>query len=564
MARQSRQAPERRKVKAKAKQGTPRRAPQAGEAALTPFFTGQRLVLLAILLLAAALRAAYLIDDFPIITDEAIYLRWGEIIQNQGQWFVSLLDGKQPFSYWIIALTRFISDGDPLFAGRMISVFAGVLTTLTIYAIGRDLSGARAGLAGAFLYAVLPWAMVYDRLAYGEALVNLFGALIVYTSVRGFQSQTANTRWMLVAGLALGLGFFTKTTALLFAFIPALCGVWLAHRPVGRLIKNLAVIYGVAVVFPLVSAVSQPPAPTFESGNMILHQTSFFVTPAELWQNPMVRARQNAAKMFEYAGPYLTWPTTLAGFAALLYLSWKRDAAACVIASIALVPLGFQIFVLKMFPSRYPYPHIWPWLLLTAMGLARLWDELQKRNLPPRVPVAVLATVGLVIAGPMALQSLQVLKDPAAYLPEADSGMFFGSYPHVGHHVGEAVDTLRGEARSNGPLVLLTDAIWGVPADAMFAYLNGKAGIGVYEAWWTQLSATHPILPPGQVELMKSHHERVKGGVLDTSRLTRVFYVTDSEYASERAVKRRQPNARLMWSFPNPEGRSSLDVYRLK
>ena len=94
MARQPRQAPERRKAKAKAKQGTPRRAPQAGEAGLVAFFTGQRLVLLAVLLLAAALRASYLIDDFPIITDEAIYLRWGEIIQNQGQWFVSLLDGK--------------------------------------------------------------------------------------------------------------------------------------------------------------------------------------------------------------------------------------------------------------------------------------------------------------------------------------------------------------------------------------------------------------------------------------------------------------------------------------
>ena len=300
-------------------------------------------MLVTVLLLAAALRAAYLIDDFPIITDEAIYLRWGEIIQNQGQWFVSLLDGKQPFSYWIIALTRFVSDGDPLFAGRMISVLAGVLTTLTIYAIGRDLSGARAGLAGAFLYAVLPWAMVYDRLAYGEALVNLFGALIVYTSARSFQAQTANTRRLLAAGLALGLGFFTKTTVLLFAFIPLLCGVWLARRPAGRLAKSLAIIYGLAVVFPLVSAVSQPAAPTFETGNMILHQTSFFVTPAELWENPMVRAQQNAAKMFEYAGAYLTWPVTLAGFGALLYLGWKRDAAAWVVASVALVPLGFQV-----------------------------------------------------------------------------------------------------------------------------------------------------------------------------------------------------------------------------
>jgi len=36
---------------------------------------------------------------FPILVDESIYLRWAEIIDHQGQWFISLLDGKQPLQY---------------------------------------------------------------------------------------------------------------------------------------------------------------------------------------------------------------------------------------------------------------------------------------------------------------------------------------------------------------------------------------------------------------------------------------------------------------------------------
>src|SRR5215510_11613406 len=94
---------------------------------------------LGILLLAMTMRASYLLSLFPILVDESIYLRWAEIIDHQGQWFVSLLDAKQPLSYWLYAVIRMGWSGDPLLAGRLVSVTAGLFSTVGIYAIGQKL-----------------------------------------------------------------------------------------------------------------------------------------------------------------------------------------------------------------------------------------------------------------------------------------------------------------------------------------------------------------------------------------------------------------------------------------
>ena len=550
---QKRKAP--RKERVRRKERTPEKAREE-----SPWFTPERKAVAAVLAVAALLRIFRITADFPIVTDESIYLRWAEIIDHQGGWFVSLLDGKQPFGYWVLALVRFVSDADPLLLARLVSALAGVGTTLVVYAIGRQVGNHMAGLIGAGLYAILPWSMIYDRMAYGEALVNLFGALIVWTSLRAFGDDSRGWSRAVMAGLALGLGIFTKTTVLLFAFFPIVAGVWLGRHAWGRTAAALGVIFAIAAVFPVISILAQPEAPTFQTGNVILHQTNFFVSPDELLDDPMLRVRENLPKLIEYLGPYVTWTTVLAFLVSLAYLAWTRNAAGWVVASVAILPLAVQMAILALLPTRYSYPHIWPLLVVIGLAAAEWWKQAEHFEQRRIVFVALLAVAGL----PMLWQTLRASADPEAHILQADSGMFFGSYPHVGHHVYEAVDRLRAEARGNGPFVLLTDAIWGVPADAMFAFLNEKDGIRAYEAWWIKNSPTNPIVPAGTVELIRSHYERVEGGTIDFNRVTRVFYVTDSEYVGPRQVRARQPNARLMWTFPNPEKTGSLDIYRVK
>ena len=531
---------------------------------LTNLFSKNRLALVAILVLAFALRIYRLMENFPIVGDESIYLRWAEIIQHQGQWFISLLDGKQPLSYWLYSLTRFAWDGDQLLAARLISAAAGVFAAYGIFLIGRRLSGELAGLLGALFYALLPWAIMYDRLAFTEALVNLGGIAVVFTSLACFDWKRNDRRWTIAAGLALGLAIFCKTTAALFGFFPALAGILLARRPVGTLLKRLSAIYGLALVFPLISWLGKPQVDTFETTNLLFHQSFFFVDPLELLKNPLTMAPKNFGLLTEYVPYYLTWPAAAASLVSILYLGWRRQRGVWLVASVSLLPIAVQIFILQqMFPTRYPFPHIWPLLLLMGIAAARLHNELKSRLGSGWAGPVVSAAAVVLVAGPMVRQSAAILRNPKENILPGDSGYFLGTYAHAGFGVREAIDFLISEARK-GQLVLLTDAIWSLPADAMFPYLNHQHGIRVHEAWWVQLSPNHPIMPNGKVELLRSHWERVKGGELDFRNVNRVYYVTDTNHNKYQDVMARQPTARILRRFPKPGGDYFVDVYRLK
>ncbi len=522
-----------------------------------PQGSNQRLILGGILVLAALLRAFHLTTLFPILVDEAIYLRWAEIIDHQGQWFISLLDGKPPLSYWFLAVGRFLSDGDPLFQGRLLAVLAGLLSTFGIFQVARRIAprpqAEAAGLLAAGLYAIFPWALLYDRLAYTEAWVNLFGIAIAWTSLVCFEKAGENWSRELGPGLALGLGLFTKQTAILFGLVPLAAAFYFGRSQSRNWIARAATIYAIAAVFLAANFILTPEAPTLATHDAVLHHTGFFADPAELMADPFVAARSNFPKLLSYIGTYVTWPLALAALASAVWLARMGSFAPWLFVAGAIVPVIAEAFLLElMFPSRYPFPHFWPWLAVAATGAATFAN---KRT-------AVLAGTLAVLAAPMLWRDAGMLTEPERGLHISDAEGFLGDHAHVGYGIAEAVDFLRQEARS-GPFVLLTDPIWGPPADALFPFLNQRDGIRVFEAWWTQLSPTHPILPQGEAEVLRSHYERVSAGNVDFRQIPRVFYVTDTHYYSREAVKVRQPNAQLVASFPKRNGHS-IDVYRLK
>jgi 4-amino-4-deoxy-L-arabinose transferase-like glycosyltransferase len=541
-----------------------RRQPE-GDRARPVWLTRERVALAAVLVLAAALRIYRLMADYPIVGDEGIYLRWAEIIDHQGQWFISLLDGKQPLSYWIYAVQRMIApEQDPLWMGRMVSATAGVATTGVIYAIGRRLDGAAAGLAGALLYAVFPWAMMYDRLVYTEALVNLAGAVLVWACLWAFEPAERAWRREALAGLVFGVGFWFKSTALLFAAIPLVIGLWRRRGSPGGLAKSWAVMAAVASVFPAISWLGKPDAPMFETASTVLHQTTFFIAPSDFLANPFSRFVLNAPRFGEYA-PYLAgWPAAVGIGLAAGYLLWRRSVPGIVVGLIAALPLLVQFFVLTFIPTRYPFPHLWPWLLLAALAASELARQLEPRLGADNARRAAWGALLLVITAPMLVRTWVVLNNPKDNISPHDSGYYFGTYSHAGFGVREAIAFLRAEAIRNGPMILLVDPIWSVPADAIFPYLNGKYGIRVHEAWWTQISPTHPIMPNAEVDLMRSHYERIPAGKLDFRKAQRVFYLTDTNYYTPEAVHVRQPTAKLLAQFVKPGGGYSIDVYRLK
>ncbi len=531
---------------------------------LWPATTRSGWMMVCVLAVAFGFRVARLMEMFPILVDESIYLHWAEIIEHQGQWFISLLDGKQPLQYWGLAVVRMILGGDPLLESRLVAVGVGLLSTIGVFAIGKRLGGDTAGLISASLYAVFPFAVLYDRLAYTEAFVNLNGITIALTALFAFREPKKNWAPEIAAGVALGLALFTKQTVLLFVYFPVIAGLWLGRGQARNLLARWALIYGIAAAFVLITWAAIPEAPTLETHDALLHHPQFFVPPDELLRDPFKAASKNFRLLISYIGTYMTWPVALAGAACLFYLSWKKTLAPWVLISISLPPLALQCLILSlMYPTRWAFPHFWPWLVVIGLAGSNVWEQHVQRLASATVRRGFAGIAAVCLAGPMLYQVQGMVRTPRQFLHKADATGFLGSHAHVGFGNREAIDYLIAQARER-PLILLTDAIWGPPADAMFSYLNRRHRIRVYEAWWMQLAGDHPILPPGPTDIMRSHYERVKAGVIDFSKVPRVFYVTDTFHTTKAAVQMRQPGAKLVATFPKPDERHSIDVYRLK
>jgi Dolichyl-phosphate-mannose-protein mannosyltransferase len=504
--------------------------------------------LFVVLAISFGMRAFHLMAMFPILVDESIYLRWAEIIHHQHEWFISLLDAKQPLSYWLYAGFRMIGGRDPLVAARLSSVFAGLLSTLGIYCIANKICGRTAANISALLYSVLPYAVFYDRLAYTEALVNCFGVWIVYTSLDLFDSEALRVEKSIAVGLCLGLGFFCKTTIAEFAFFPILaCAVLNPARW-----RSLLPVYGITALFPIISFISLPKAPVFESNHWLFHQSQYLISLSNLLSHPTISLGRNSSILYDYGRSYITLPGLIAIGICLFFT--LNQSEYWLLLSVTLVPLSFQTVVLAYFPSRYAFPHIWPLLVIVGCAV-----EIISRK--PRRNWVIAAVAVLTLSIPV--KAFEMLHDPAGELSQRDSQQFLGSHPYVGYGVNSAVSFLWRQSE-RGPLTVLTDPFWGPPADAIFAYLNLRNGIDVHEAWWLELSDDYPLMPKGEIALMKSHYERTYGGTIDFSTRGRVFYVTDERYFSMAQVKSREPAAQLVAKFSKPDGVDAIAVYSLK
>jgi hypothetical protein len=505
------------------------------------------------LVLASALRSVRLMDLFPVLVDEAIYMRWAEIIQHRHTWFISLLDGKPPLAYWIFAAVRLIFPDEPLLGSRLVSVLAGVLSTLVLYRVGFLCAGPVAGIITALLYSVLPFGVFYDRIAYVDSLTNLCGALLVYTALTAFGRPSPAWSRTLAMGLTLGAALFTKTTILLFALAPLAIGLHLQPN-LRELARHLLAAYGVAVLFPLSSPFAIPPGPAFEVNSVLLHHTNFFTPVEDLLRDPFFDLRVNGPLLASYADRYVTYPALIAAAAGAAVLLRLRRGLPVVTLLACVLPVSAAVATLEYFPSRYVFPHAWPLLLVVACA-ASAPDIRRHMRLGGYVATAM-------VFGAMSVQSARILRMPESALHERDADEFLGSSPYSGSGVRDAIAWLRAEAR-HGPMTILADPWWGPPTDAVFAYLNENDGIKVYEAWWLQLEGKYPLVPRGEMPVWRSQYQRVSAGEIDFSSLARLYYVTDTNYQTPAEVYSASPAAWLIRRFPKHGGREFIDVYRL-
>ena len=150
----------------------------------------------------------------PIGNDEGIYLDWGmRSLAKPGYLYYSLNDGKTPLLMWFFGVFQKIFD-DPLFAGRLVSVFAGLAGLLGLYKIGVTFLDKKTAIFSSLLFVITPIIFFYNRMALMEAGVATAGIWSAYYFLKFQRSNTISDA--LKTGIMVGIGFFIKTNAAIF------------------------------------------------------------------------------------------------------------------------------------------------------------------------------------------------------------------------------------------------------------------------------------------------------------------------------------------------------------
>jgi predicted membrane-bound mannosyltransferase len=216
-------------------------------------------LLLAVLLLAGALRFTY-VDRRPMHADEAIQAdRFGTLLESHdfsydlSEYHGPALAYATLFIAWVARVPSYSELTEGLL--RAVPAIFGVLLVILSYRIAAHRTR-RAGILAAVFTAVAPGLVYYSRSYIPEMMLVCFSAAVIWCGVE--YGRHPYTRWAVAAGIAAGLMYAAKETAIL-AFAAMAAGL-LAIRPrmkvsdalagIGAAILTASVLFSVMLSHP--------------------------------------------------------------------------------------------------------------------------------------------------------------------------------------------------------------------------------------------------------------------------------------------------------------------------
>lgn len=413
------------------------------------------------------------LNTLPVFADEAIYIRWAQLILDDWRQylFFPLNDGKTPLFVWLVTGALKLVN-DPLIAGRLVAVLAGLGQLLVTLKLAKKLGGKKlAVFVSGLLVLFLPFWYFHHRIALMDGLMVFWLSLSwlwLLTAV-----ETARVRWTAVgvAGVAFGLALLTKIPALLFAPTLALAP-WLV-RP-----KKLAFRYIVAAVSGVIGigiavflSLKLHPAfsQLFSRGGDFLYPLSELLERG-VW--PVLLF--NLKNVWSLFSAYLTLPVLLLPLVGLFQNRWRRKNVLLLLSALSfIVPIAL---LGKTVYSRYYLPAALPLTLSAALVFEQFFLTTQKRfkklfSLFVRTIILLLiATTTLSTAFQFMLISWKntdflpfTLSDRVQYVLEWSSG----------HGIKQVSERILEESQSN-TLAVATEGYFGTLPDGILMYLHNQ------------------------------------------------------------------------------------------
>lgn len=431
------------------------------------------IILLSILLIAVYLITRLInLTHLPIFTDEAIYIRWSQIAKQDASWrFISLTDGRQPMYVWVtMTLLRLIHD--PLFAGRLTSVITGLFSMIGMFFLSRELFKNKwIGLLAAGIYAVFPFAVVYDRMALYDSMVVMFaiwGLFIEVLLVRRLKSHLA-----FIAGLIVGGGMLTKSNAFFnIYFLPftLLLFDFSKNQCVKRFVRwvLLAILTtGLAYMYYSILRLS----PYF---GIIAEKNYTFIYSFHDWlQHPFTFFGGNFHGLFFWMITYINWLGFVLVVASFFILRkyWREKLLLLVWFGLPFLALAIDGKVLY---PRYILPMVIFLIPLMAVSISTSFRLFNKK---------IVGTLLIILLfGAYLLVDRYILFDFAhAPIPGSDLAQYSNSWP-AGAGVREITSFLSQKAQQEH-IYVATQGMYGLMPEAMEIYLANNPNVTIKGYW---------------------------------------------------------------------------------
>jgi 4-amino-4-deoxy-L-arabinose transferase-like glycosyltransferase len=165
---------------------------------------------------------------------------------------------KPPLAVWVQALSVREFGFHPL-SLLVPQALMGMASVALVYDLTRRRFGRAAGFVAGLVLATTPITVAISRHNNPDALLILFATAALWFAVRALED--GRTRWLVLAGVCVGLGFETKLSVALVV-VPGIAAAWLWVAPrgrrtaVGQLLGAGAAMVAVGVAWPLLTALT--------------------------------------------------------------------------------------------------------------------------------------------------------------------------------------------------------------------------------------------------------------------------------------------------------------------
>jgi 4-amino-4-deoxy-L-arabinose transferase-like glycosyltransferase len=411
----------------------------------------------------------------PVFTDESNYLNWGWITTHFDA-FYPLVDGKQPGLMWLFGIFQAIFS-DPLWAGRFVSVLFGIANVYLLFLLSRRLINRKAAIITPLLYILTPLFLFYDRQALMESSLITISLASFYFLLN--LTDRPSLKSTLLVFLLLGIGFWIKSTPLIFLVTSIVCICIIASFNRSKLPLYLShLLLGLTYFFLIIS-------PLFFQPEFIStwHRNSDYTL--------------NLSQMLKF--PFHTWLATFTTNLTLWFL--------------LLTPAIFLVFLISIpFFIKSPLPRLtkiltlaWIFIPLTLYLLsAKFSGSLFQRYTTPFLPLILIPSAALfsrysktliILLIPATISFIQIQNPPNYFrlLSHFTKYSYIEGYVtgfDTGYQVNAIMTYLKSRTES-GPIMV----------GLQLLNFNPTAGVYIY-------SRKNPLLKPVYIDPTASEYEQ--------------------------------------------------------